>query len=329
MGLKILCITLLISPLSAETGFSKGALSLFLENDVLVGTDRYYTNGLLIRWLSPEFSPASPASDGQEWLKRLACSLSPLKGKEYRQALSVAVVQKMFTSEDITIADPDPDSWPYSGTAAVEFGFQSRSPDRLDSYVFSIGIIGKHSYAGGFQTFLHRLFDFKPPMGWHHQIRDRFLLNIYYESILQQAHWEGTGSFALELFTNCGAGVGNGFIGTGGGLLLRAGWNLPRNFGPSRIRSRGEFLLRPERFGIGFYGAIDGRWALHDIILDDSLETGPNGPRRKPIYGEVSAGLEIFTGSFTIAFSGILWSRRLASQRRPHIFGSLNLSYCY
>lgn len=294
-----------------------------------MSTDQHYTNGLMIRWLSPEFNPGSTDSDGPEWLRRLVGSLSPLKGDEYCHSLSAAVVQKMFTPEDITKSCPGPDTQPYAGTTALEIGFHSRAANRLDSYVFSLGIVGKHSYAGSLQTFLHKLFDFKTPMGWRHQIRDQVLINMYYESIFRQARWKGAGGFAADFFTSCGAGVGNGYVGAGGGLLLRAGWNIPRDFGPSRIRPRGEILLRPKTFGIGFYCAADGRWVLHDITMDGSPETRDRGPERRPVYGEVSAGIEIYSGRLKITCSGVLWNRRLSSQQRPHIFGSLNLSYCY
>lgn len=320
---------LLCLPALAETGPSRGALSFFFENDVFAGTDQHYTNGVMIRWLSPEFNSETSASSSPTWLQRLAKKLSPLKGEKYSHALSASIGQKIYTPEDITSPDPGPGTQPYAGVSYLEIGFQSRSTDRLDSYVFSLGIIGEHSYAGSLQILIHRLFNFTTPMGWKNQLKDEFILNLYYETISRRIRAGGEEGFGLDVFSNLGAGVGNGFIGAGGGLMVRTGINLPFDFGPSLMRPRGEAIQKHKRFGIDLYVAVNASYVLHDITLDGSFNTNIPKPPRRSIYEEVSAGIEIFAGRFKIVSSTVIWNRRLHTQLRPHIYGSLNLSYCF
>jgi lipid A 3-O-deacylase len=292
-----------------------------------VGNDQFYSNGIMIRWTSPEFGSDTGVSGGRRGLRDLICSLAPLRGGEYRHTMSVSLLQKMFTSRDITIEDPAPGSWPYSGMAALEIGFQSRRPGRMDSFALSLGLLGEHSYAGRLQVFLHKLFDFKTPAGWHHQLGDRVLLNMFYETIALNGRWGGTEGFAVDLFSQGGCGVGNAYIGAGGGLLVRAGWNMPRDFGPSRIGRGSQVFHHGKSVGIGFHAGFDLRLVLHDITLDASAETAGPGPGRTPVYGEVLFGIEIYRDRLKISFSGVLWTKRIPSQPGPHVFGSLNLSH--
>ena len=105
---KLICFAVALLTLAtflrSERDLSRGGLSFFFDNDVVFNTDQYYTNGIKIQWFSPEFRADVNTSEGQGWVEKLARFLSPLKGKQYSHALSVALVQKMFTSDDITIS---------------------------------------------------------------------------------------------------------------------------------------------------------------------------------------------------------------------------------
>jgi lipid A 3-O-deacylase len=329
--LKLICIVILLisseSFLRCEGDLSRGGMSFFFENDLVMNTDQYYTNGLKIYWFSPEFGDDPDTVCGPTWMERAAGSLAPLKGKKYKHSLSMSLVQKMFTSNDITIAEPAPGSWPYSGIAAMEIGIRSRGPKRLDSIVFSLGIVGKHSLAGGLQKWLHKFFDFKTPTGWHNEIRDQILINVFYTSVFHLNRWGGGKGFSTDFFATSKMGIGNQYIGAGAGLILRAGWNLPRDFGPSRISPSGQVFIPPQKFAIGFYAAVKTSIVLHDIFLDGSPDTAGPGALRKPFYGDFSVGLEIFLNRVKISYAGVLWTKRLPNQPRPHIFTSFNLIY--
>ena len=164
-------------------------------------------------------------------------------------------------------------------------------------------------------------------MGWHNEIRDQFLINLFYSSCIRLKRWPGGKGFGADLFAVYKVGIGNKYIGTGGGLTVRAGWNLPRDFGPSRIDPGGQIFIRPDKFGLAFYAAVDASLVLHDITLDASPGTAGPGALRKPFYGDFSIGLEIFTGRVKISYAGVLWTKRIPSQQRTHIFSSFNLIY--
>lgn len=322
-------VLILCAPLKSEGLHSKGALSFFFENDVFAGTDQHYTNGIMFRWLSAEIDAEGSGRPLPLWFQRLVRTLSPRNDKEYKHAFSASLGQKIFTPEDISQTEPGPEAQPYAGVTYMEVGIQSRSLKRLDSYVLSLGIIGEHSYAGSLQVLIHRLFKFTTPMGWESQLKDEFIFNMYYETISRRARMGGTEGFGLDVFTDMGAGVGNGFVGAGGGLMLRTGWNLPMDFGPSLMLPRGEALFAQKKLAVTFFSAFNASYVLHDIVLDGTFNTDIPLPPRKSIYGEISAGIEIYSGRFKIVWSGVLWNKRLRTQLRPHIYGSINLSYCF
>ena len=122
----ILIGMLLLAPTAAFAAekAEKGILSLVLENDLFYNTDRNYTNGVRVSWLSAE-------DKTPEWVLRLADKfpLFPV-GKAVRA--SYAVGQNMYTPEDITLRDPPLDDRPYGGWLYGSVGLIAETGQRLD-----------------------------------------------------------------------------------------------------------------------------------------------------------------------------------------------------
>ena len=145
---------------------ASGIIGLHVENDLFAGSDRGYTNGFKLVWLSPEI--------GSGRGRGLPFFASP----QSRRYVSVSIGQNIFTPQDIWRRNLIIDDRPYAGFTYGTVGFYARGPAVLDGFEAMIGIVGPASLGGNVQRFLHRTFGWTRPEGWSNQIKNELILGI-------------------------------------------------------------------------------------------------------------------------------------------------------
>jgi hypothetical protein len=172
------------------------------DNDLMVGTDRYYTQGLLVELIMPVIKK-SPVS-------RL---LIPLRGNTINY-YGLQLEQDIFTPTFIL----DTVYWnqyPYSGVLFLAHSLWSLNPDKhkLLNTKFDLGLIGPSSFVGLEQDAAHALFDFPRPTGWYYQLSQDIIINydVHYEKgIIERKHFEmmlNTTARAGTLYDDAGVGA--------------------------------------------------------------------------------------------------------------------------
>ncbi len=81
---------------AAEPDSSDGTLSIYFENDLFAGTDRYYTNGVKLSWSSTDlakFSDTPYASPLLPLLNRIPFVNKP----DYQKNLTFSLGQNIYT----------------------------------------------------------------------------------------------------------------------------------------------------------------------------------------------------------------------------------------
>lgn len=202
----------------------KGILTFQLENDLFTGTDRHYTNGVRVSYLSAE-------NNVPDWVENLARPL-PFFADEGNLRVAYALGQTMYTPEDITIAAPQPDQRPWAGFAWGTIGLTNDAGSRLDNLELILGVVGPASQADDTQEFVHDLIDTTDPNGWDNQLHNEPIVNLSYKR-----SWRGWAEFetvGLEVDTTpyVGGALGNAFTHANAGFLLRVGEDLPADYGP-------------------------------------------------------------------------------------------------
>jgi len=151
------------------TPSSSGALSLYIENDVIAGNDRDYTSGMKLSWTS-RWNPAlETESDGQDkkgWVSSTLNMLPFFNKPGDRRALSISIGQSIYTPEDLERSDLILDDRPYAGYTYLGLAVHRTTPKIMDTLELDIGIVGPHSYAEDVQEWAHRLLDSEEPKGW-------------------------------------------------------------------------------------------------------------------------------------------------------------------
>lgn len=219
------------------------------ENDVWLGSDNDYTQGLELEYMAPV------SADENDRPSRTGISLRNV----------------FYTPADIENPNPQPDDRPWAGVTALTLKQQSQLSNTFLEDQYMVGAVGEWSYSEQIQTEFHKLINDRLPMGWANQIKNEVVLN-WIRTLIYPVFAVGTPKYlSADVAATCGLALGTAVVYGEGGALLRAGWNMPAHritfINPSAFR------LDPTVY---VFGRAQGRYYLHNIMLSGSLfQSGP------------------------------------------------------
>ncbi len=209
--------------------------SFFWENDLLVGSDDQYTNGIGLTWMSEALCHSDLSKFEQvygEIMRDMVNSPQWADLQSCRQIAGIKVSQGVITPTDTTEEELIEDDLPYSGYLTHTFLMFEWDQESISRYHFNIGLVGPSSGAEFSQKYLHRIIGNGEPKGWDNQLSDQLTAGIGYS--YSQFLWQGelNDGNGLDLRMIAGAEVGNFYTGALLGSMARYGYNYPRNVGP-------------------------------------------------------------------------------------------------
>lgn len=111
--------------------------SVSVENDGFFGSDRNYTSGFRLAYLSGNQRLDRAGKTLAESILRLDTNPDYLR---VRRGISIA--QELYTPTDITAAEPLPDQHPYAGYLYVRVTSLIEQIDRVDQISVDLGVVG-------------------------------------------------------------------------------------------------------------------------------------------------------------------------------------------
>ncbi|MEO1310861.1 MAG: lipid A deacylase LpxR family protein [Pseudomonadota bacterium] len=307
-------------------GGGNSVISLTFENDYFAGTDRNYTNGVRLAFMS-----APREIEG--WSGFIAKNILGAD-PDYGMRVGLAVGQSIFTPEDFTETDPLPDQHPYAGWLYFEhsvLGVRKRSLSRLTT---QLGVVGPSAGAEWAQNTVHEFQGGEVAEGWDNQLRDEIGFTLTYERaqiLFQTPRIFGLESDGLVLG---GATAGNVISEAKVGGMWRIGRNIRTDAGPPRIRpglAGGEFFDK----GVGnswyaFIGA-QGRAVAWNIFLDGNSFDGDAEPQveRIPYVADFQAGVVLRFGRVQLAYQVVARTEEFETQDDNQVFGALSFAAAF
>ena len=311
------------------------AITLYLENDSEFtkpnnDTDEHYTNGGAFTFAH---QPAW-AWDIADWMPGHEGF-----GKPDDVAVGYMFGQLMFTSRNLRLETPPDDEHPYSGYLFGGAYFQRAKyvSDRvatLDHFQLDLGVIGPSSLAADVQKSVHETFDAVGPGGWDTQMPDEFAIQAYVRKkwrfdLNQPGGWD------VQVIPQVGAALGLVYRHLEAGATLRAGWNLPNDFGPGRIADVAAATGGPNT-GWGVYGfaRAGGRIVEHNVFLEGSNYHDYQGVDEERLVGELEAGLRLgYRGdrwAIELGYSQTFLTPQFETERGSDSFGAYTLTaFCF
>ncbi|MEE8605255.1 MAG: lipid A deacylase LpxR family protein [Candidatus Aminicenantaceae bacterium] len=299
---------------------NRGAFSFQLENDVFAGTDKYYTHGVKLTWISPD---------------RMSHQSDPLS----RRAISVSFGQNIYTPYDIEREDLIEDDRPYAGISYFTMALHRKRDKTMDTFELLLGIVGPTSLAAEVQRFVHSLYRGTRPQGWHHQLKDEIVFNFCFDKKWRIFRSGEEKKIGYDLIGHVGGSLGTLMTAAATGWQFRFGSNLPRDFGTFLLRPGGESgaLFNEQanhradatRSGIHGYIYVVGHAVYRNIFLDGNTFSDSHRVDKYPFVGDIVLGFVISQKRFKFSYAYVYRTKQFKTQARPHIFGAINISYVY
>ena len=296
-------------------------VSFTWENDSFAGTDRNYTNGVRLSWLS-----------GTSDLEGVSAWVADLVGASDDAVVrrGFAVGHSIFTPEDIRTTDPLPGQHPYAGWLYAEFTPVIQQRDQVDQFTFQIGLIGPSAGGEYAQNEFHVLIGEPEALGWDNQLRDEVTVGVSWDRRLRRIADFEVGSYTADITPTVGFSLGTVHTNAKLGAMLRFGEDLRIDYGPPRVRpslSGANFFHPVDRFAWYLFAGAEARWVAHNRFLDGSvLLDDDSALTREPWVGDLQTGVALQVFQTQIAFTIVYRSEEFAEQSEAQRFGAFSLS---
>lgn len=225
---KSLAITLSCLSLSAAACINDRALSVSIDNDLLVpgSRDQDYTAGLALAYSSRTLNNSAFYFDG------LMEGLESLIGVPEGQAVSYSVEVGLygFTPEQARDSLPAADDRPYASLVYYSNSNDRFDPETLTAWrsVMTVGVLGLDTF-GNLQRDVHKLTGSREARGWDQQISDGGEPTLRYQLIRQKAlpsphgRWQAKVSQQVSVGTITEAAVS---VSARAGVLASTWWRF-------------------------------------------------------------------------------------------------------
>ncbi len=328
-------------PPKAPSG-SGFTLLAYFENDLFYNQDRYYTNAVQLRLISPDLRTLMDNPLLPEGVNDLLVDV-PFPGSRSatQYNLSVGFGQHIYTPQDTQAKNPDPDDRPYSGYLYGLIGLHAKRHNRLDTLEMALGIVGPSALGEQAQNEVHRIKGVDTAKGWSHQLHDEPTLMLTWSRVWR-LNPEASGGWGADFLPRVGLSAGTPFTYASLGGEARFGWNLPPDYGSSTIRpgsginapAGDEVKARPPR-GDAFFDNVsgylfvgcEGRAVAYNTFLDGNLWRDSRSVDKFPLVGEVSGGIAMNIHEARLTYTHVYRTDEFHGQDTGQNFGSITLGY--
>ncbi len=308
----------LARPPAQPAADSSHILTVQLEDDVLGGTDRYYTSGERI-------GLTMPTGQVPDAIARLGHAVFG----PGQQRIEYGLSQLLFTPRNTQLSPPDPYDRPY---AALLLGDMSLIQDTARTRTIltaQLGMIGPAALGRQAQNTTHRVLNDRPARGWAYQLPNQPVIQFYAQRIWRVPVVD-VGPFQTDLLPALEAGVGTWRDYALGGVQLRFGQGLNSDFGVPRIRpglNGGDAYHATRPFA--WYLFVGGD--LQAVAFDETISGEPFSASRhvtlNPTVGEFQFGATVMAGGARLTFADILQTHEFRNQQGGLFqFASVSLS---
>ncbi|MCR9097165.1 MAG: lipid A deacylase LpxR family protein [bacterium] len=320
--LVLLCAGVFFAPQRVHAdSVDRGSIAFVFENDVFMGTDLNYTNGLMLSYVSPvQAEDALPRR-----FFRLFASEEP--APETRFGLFLG--HSLFTPEDISVSTPLPDQHPYAGWLYGGVSLIAEQERHVDSVSIHAGVVGPAAQGEWAQKKVHELVDTTEPRGWNNQLKNEPGVILTWDRIWRLDAPVARGRIRADVLPSVSLSAGNVLTQAAVGATARLGTDIVGDYGPPRIHPSGTgtgLRATPGRFGGYLFAGGHVRVVAHNIFLDGNTTRSSQSVDRRVLVAEAHGGLVLRCGRYQLGFSGIVRSREFDSQRRTQAFGAVSAS---
>lgn len=314
---------------------NKSTFIFHFENDTFAGTDRYYSNGIKLAWISKDLR--KNGSDGHlpDWAGWLVDRTPALNRKDFLHNLAIALGQNIYTPDDIYAEELIEDDRPFAGWLYLSAALHSRNIHLLNTLELSVGVVGPSSLAEDSQKWAHS----KDPQGWTNQLEDEPGVMLTWQRFWRASRKHVGRGFAYDFIPHAGVTLGNVMTFANAGAEIRYGYNLPDDFGTFLIRPGGGTpvpvsmgdprLSTHSNFGLSIFFGTDGRAIARNIFLDGNTWQDSHSIDKNALVADVFAGISGVYKFVQVTYAHVYRTEEFEGQDGGQFFGSISLAVTF
>ena len=320
-ALSVICV-LSFSPI-AQAG---GLVNLLVENDVIAGTDRNYTSGVMLNYVSN-------INEGPRRLRDLGIRFPGIEIDD-RMHVAVSLGHEIYTPTDIESREFLEDDRPYAGHVYLAAGFTTDNPEEIETWRLALGLVGPGARAEVIQNNLHREIGSPEAQGWDYQLKNEYVLSVAYEkkwlNLARSRAWRDV--LQADFLPHASFSIGTPKTYAGFGGMVRLGHGLERDYGPPRVRPSlpvSQFYDPEGSASWYFFTGIDLQFIAHNLFLDGNNFRNSHSVDRRYFVADVQSGFVWNTSRFRLAYSLVYRTREFKNQDERDLFASMSISVHY
>lgn len=298
-----------------------GTFNLLLENDVFGGTDRHYTNGFQLSYLSAPRDGDSATARAAQWLPGIAA------GDEVRFGWHVG--QTLFTPQDTEAEEFLPDQRPYAAWLYGGFSIVNATPSHLDTWSLSVGTMGPDAHGEEVQNAIHDWIEDDPVNGWDNQLGNQIGAQLIVERKWRALAQTDVWRLGVDVMPSLAVAAGNLESYALAGFTLRVGNDLDNDFGPPRIRPSlpgSSFFVPHDNWAWYLFLGVDGRYVARNQFIEGTDDDIGIETTKEDWVGDAQAGFVLTRKNFRLAYTYVYRTEEFEQQDEPDQFGSLALT---
>jgi lipid A 3-O-deacylase len=265
--------------------------SFVLYNDVISGTDKHFTNGMALMWLS---EPQKQNNDSviNKYILNPACKTKKYQECTFGISLNHVIITPKYINRKTIIYD----DMPYAGYAGVSFNLYQWNKDNFKELRLEIGHVGKNSKGEQVQNNWHHIIAAPKARGWDNQIGNYNTLNSTLRT--GSIDYKKDHNFKTDWFNQYGFMLGNYETSLFASSMYRIGQKYPLNFNVHYPYLKEDVSLlqideNPSLFAFAFNVGINMKLIYYDIIMDKGRESG-FATEKRMFQGSLYFGADLF-----------------------------------
>jgi len=304
--------------------------TLTFENDLFIGEDNGYTNGVYFSWAHGRWDTFD-TDNLPDWLFHLSKDLYISTMPNKHRAVSYLIGQAMQTPNDISRQDLIVDDAPYVGVLIWQGSLHAYDDHVADKLSFAFGITGPAAGTKASQKLVHRIVGADDPKGWSNQINNEPVFRINAERLWRLVDIPVSGSVGFDLIGIGSVGVGTLKSNVATGFGIRIGRGLDSSFPTATVmpgREVNPLAGSVTRSWSVFFNVL-GEYVANDITINGNTFSDSHSVPLEHWQAQAVAGVSFNWERWAFLLSAVAPSDRHENQRESGRFGSLSVTYHY
>jgi len=303
--------------------------TLTFQNDVFVGEDDGFTNGLGLTFGRGPFLEFSD-ENLPGWLEYTTKNLYVRTMPNKIRGIAHMFFQQMQTPEDITAFDLQVEDAPYAGLISYQGTMYAWDKNVSDQFSIFLGLVGPLSFADRAQINIHSAIGADRPNGWEHQLNNEPVFRLEARRIVKLKR-NYTGRFGYDILGLTTVGFGNLLSNAQAGLAVRWGSNLEfthATFSLQTDRQVNSLSLSPTN-DFFFYAGFNTGLIFNDIMTDGNTFTDSHSLPLENFQVDATVGAVMKYRNLSYVFQLSSLNSRTSNSDEREKFGALSVTYVY